>query len=161
MNEKYGIEPPTLGEIEKAMNEFINSKENPLGEGNTPFIKNTKWEDEEGNKHSMWDISSGNMHCVTGDGGAKLYMKALIKKGIYPAIGHDCEPFEGEYIKREGMNNKEVSIEEIKDSLIVSSDTDLKEKVELACACSIELPKVIKRICERIKQTEIKNSPQF
>lgn len=56
----------TLEEIEKAV-AMLNGS----------FIKNTKWVGEDGCKYSSWDISSGDMHICTGDGGAEIFMKAF------------------------------------------------------------------------------------
>ena len=58
----------TLEELEAAFKQFgINQ----------PFMENTKWTDEEGNKYSSWNVSTGKLNAQTGDGGAKMIIQAL------------------------------------------------------------------------------------
>lgn len=46
------------------------------------WIKNYKWEDEEGNKYSSWKICTGSICINTGDAGMRLIEEAIKKQGF-------------------------------------------------------------------------------
>jgi hypothetical protein len=64
----------TQKDIEEAISSFF--KDNPEKKEEFPLMKNTKWEDEDGNKYSSWQIGK-NLH--TGDGGAEMFMNTFQK----------------------------------------------------------------------------------
>lgn len=65
-----------LEEIDKAFKEYFG-KENPNAKPFNPFMENTKWTDEDGNKFSSWKIGDD---LYTGDGGAEMFMELMKKE---------------------------------------------------------------------------------